>query len=201
MQQIPEPELVVKEEKEKKGVIVITKRNLLIFLLILLLLLGSCTGFLYWAGKNGKNIPLNPFGPVPTPTARVPFTTPDLDPNAGDLQGPTPPPRQEGSMPNGISIPGYPWATVKARSKHANVALYNPANNNCYFIFDIILVSTGETLYSSRMVPPNQAINGFDMTKGLSKGNHDIIIRISTYHLETLEPRNGADVNTIFMCV
>ena len=188
------------EKSEKKDSIVLKKKHLLILLLILVLLLGSCTGFLYWAGKNNKDIPYNPFALAPTPTVRPTFAVPDIDPDAGDLINATPPPRGNSAIPNGIAIPGYPWVAVKARSKQVNVALYNPEGNNCYFIFDVILKSTGETLYSSRMVPPNQSINGFTMTRGLPKGNHAVIIRISTFQLDTLAPQNSANVETVFKC-
>ena len=66
------------------------------------------------------------------------------DPDGGRYRG----------KPTGTRIPGYPSITIEADNKDVQMNLMNPEGNPCYFIFEIVLNDTDETIYTSKMVEP-----------------------------------------------
>lgn len=115
-----------------------------------------------------------------------------IDPNAGDCNGQQP--EDKGGAATGIKIPGYPSITLPANTKDVTVALLNPEGNPCYFVFDIVLKDTGESLYQSKLVPPGQAITNITLSSALKVGEYDATIKISTYSLTDQSAMNGANV-------
>ena len=172
--------------------IVISKRTLIIALIVLLLLIvGAVTVALNWNTWFGDKPPA---GPSSSQNGNL-----DIDENAGDWNGQTLPDKTDDAPAVGIKIPGYPSITLPKDQKTVNVALVNPEGNPCYFTFELVLKDTGETLYKSKLVPPGQAITKITMSKALSAGEYNAIIKITTTSLEDGSAMNGANVETILI--
>lgn len=124
--------------------------------------------------------------------------TPDIDPNAGDWNGDEMPDKT-GEEAVGIKIPGYPSITLPANQQDVTVALLNPEGNPCYFTFELALKDTDEVLYTSKMVPPGQVISNITLSRALSAGEYNAVIRISTTSLEDGSAMNGANVETVLI--
>lgn len=169
--------------------IVISKKTLIVTLIVLLLLLvGVVTLALNWN---------NWFGDIPKgPSSQTGNL--DIDENAGDWNGEKLPDKTD-KPAEGIKIPGYPSITLPANQKTVNVALLNPEGNPCYFTFELILKDTGESLYTSKLVPPGQAISEITMSRALSAGEYNATIKITTTSLEDGSAMNGANVETVLI--
>ena len=134
----------------------------------------------------------------PEPQQEQSFTA-DIDPNAGVWDGSTLPDKTEDKPAVGIKIPGYPSITLPADQQEVTVALLNPEGNPCYFTFELALKDTGEVLYTSKLVPPGQVISSITLSRALSAGEYNAVIRISTTSLEDGSAMNGANVETVLI--
>lgn len=173
--------------KEKKE-ITITKGKLAVMIILILLLIGGGV----FVGLNWKNWTSD--DPASKTTSH---DNPDIDPGAKDWNGGTLPDKDEtGGAKKGIQIPGYPSIALPAGKTDVQVALLNPDGNRCYFTFEIVLDDTGETIYTSKMVPPGKAVTNITLSKPLSAGNYKATIKITTASVEDLSPMNGANVQT-----
>ena len=172
----------------KSDSIVIKKNHIVIaVIIILLLIIGGIVLVLNLSSWFG--------GEEPVPTTQT--TTLEVDPNAGQYNGEKP--EDKGGDAKGIKIPGYTSITIPANQKDVTVALLNPEGNPCYFVFELVLKDTDETLYTSKLVPPGQAITSITLSKTLEAGQHNAVIKISTYSLDSQSPMNGANVETIMI--
>lgn len=124
---------------------------------------------------------------------------PMIDPNAGAWNGNALPDKTEDKPAVGIKIPGYPSITLPADRQEVSVALLNPEGNPCYFTFELALKDTGEVLYTSGLVPPGQVISSITLSRALSAGEYNAVIRISTTSLEDGSAMNGANVETVLI--
>ncbi len=171
-----------------KKTITISMRSLVIALLIFLFLIGIgvtvAVNYDAWFGAADPTAPSGSF-------------TPDIDENAGEYTGEQP--KDEGGEAVGIKIPGYPSITVPANQQDITVALLNPEGNPCYFVFNLVLKDTGETLYTSKMVPPGQSINQITLAQALPVGEYAATLQISTYSLTDGSAMNGANVETVLI--
>ncbi|MGN0442594.1 MAG: hypothetical protein ACI4FO_07800 [Acutalibacteraceae bacterium] len=175
------------ENKSDKQRVTISKKTLAITVIVVLLLIAG--GVIL--GLNWNNW----FGEQPAPTTQS--ATMEVDPNAGQYNGQQP--EDKGGEAEGIKIPGYPSITIPANQTDVTVALLNPEGNPCYFVFELVLKDTDETLYTSKLVPPGQAITDITLSKPLKAGEHNAVIKISTYSLENQSPMNGANVETVLI--
>lgn len=166
------------------GGIVLKKRHIAV---AALLIAGGVTLGLNWN---------NWFGEAP-PETTPPGFVPDIDEDAGDWIGQQP--EDAGGEETGIKIPGYPSTTLPADTETVSVALLNPEGNPCYFTFELVLKDTGEVLYTSKMVPPGQAIYQITLSRSLPAGEYDAVIRISTASLEDGSAMNGANAETVLI--
>ena len=167
--------------RRKRGVTISKKALIAIIIAILLLIIGGVLIGRNWNRWFGGN----------------PFT-PDVDPNAGAWQGQQLP-NKSGEEAVGIQIPGYPSITIPADTKNVTVAFLNPEDNPCYFTFELVLKDTDEVLYTSKMVPPGQAIYEAELSRPLEKGEYNATIKIKTASLEDGSAMNGADVETVLI--
>ena len=168
--------------------IVISKKMLVIVLVIvLLLLMTAVTVGVNWNTWFGG-------GPTSSETGG-----PDIDENAGDWNGGDLQDKTENKPAEGIKIPGYPSITLPKDQQTVNVALLNPEGNPCYFTFELVLKDTGETLYTSKLVPPGKAITEITMSKPLSAGEYNATIKITTTSLDDGSAMNGANVETVLI--
>lgn len=174
------------EKKEKKE-ITITKKQLIIIIIIILLLIAAGVFIgLNWS-KWFENKDAETTG----------GSQMEIDSDAGDWNGEEL--ADAGGAAEGIKIPGYPSITIAKDSKDVTVALLNPEGNPCYFVFELVLKDTDETLYTSKLVPPGQAITNITLSRALSEGEYNATIKISTYSLEDQSPMNGANVETVLI--
>ena len=170
---------------DKKNITISKKTLAVIIILILLLIAGGITVGLNWN---------NWFGTQPDTPAAGSFN-PDIDPGAGEWNGGELEDKS-GGQSTGIKIPGYPSITLPADTQTVSVALLNPEGNPCYFTFELVLSDTDEVLYTSKLVPPGQAISQITLSRALPAGEYDAAIRITTASLEDGSAMNGADVVT-----
>ena len=80
-----------------------------------------------------------------------------------------------------VVIPAYDTVTVEVDALNAEMMLLNPEGNQCYFSFEIVLQSAGETLYKSGLVAPACYIEKVTLDRELEKGEHEAILIIRTY--------------------
>lgn len=120
-------------------------------------------------------------------------TDPDLDPGAEEYPyvGSVTP--QEGE----ISIPGYADMVFPANTQKVRVALVNPKENDCYFVFSFLLWKNGEELYRSGMIPPGMAVTEQTLSRGLSAGEYLLILRVQSYSLSDKKAMNSVDMEVI----
>lgn len=171
------------------GSVVIQKKHIIIAAVVVLLLIaGGVTVGLNWQNWFGEDLPAS---------QSQTGTTPDIDPNAQAWQGQQL--ADQGGEETGIKIPGYPSITLPSDTETVNVALLNPEGNPCYFTFELALKDTDEVLYTSKLVPPGQAIYEIDLSRPLEAGEYNAVIRISTTSLEDGSAMNGANVETVLI--
>lgn len=174
-------------ENGRSDSIVIKKKHIVISaIIILLLIVGGVVLALNWGNRFGEK-----------PAEPSQSTAMEVDPNAGQYNGEKP--EDKGGEAEGIKIPGYPSITIPANKEDVTVAFLNPEGNPCYFVFELVLKDTEETLYKSKLVPPGQAITDITLSKPLTAGEHNAVIKISTYSLEDQSPMNGANVETVLI--
>lgn len=118
-----------------------------------------------------------------------------IDDGAGKFKAPIS--MGEDSDPTHITIPGYDNIRMKADTDTAYVALWNPDENPCYFLFTIVEQDTGKELYKSGLIPPGYAVTEVKLNKKITKGTHPVTIRVSSFALDDSEAEmNGGEVNT-----
>lgn len=101
-----------------------------------------------------------------------------------------------GGEAQGIKIPGYPDMTISSESTDFPITLLNPEGNPCNFKFTLSLQDTGETLCTTDLVKPGDAIKGVTLDAPLAKGTYTLIINISTYSVDSNSEMNGAQVKS-----
>lgn len=177
--------MIMNEQKQTQS-ITISKRTLIIIIAIILAFIaGAVTLTVNWNDWFGDK-------PVITDPLK-----PDIDPDAGDWQGTEPP--DNGGAASGIKIPGYPPITIAANTTDVTMALLNPEGNPCYFTFEIVLKDSGETIYTSKQVPPGKVISNVTLNHALSPGEYDAIIKITTNSTVDMHAMNGANVETVLV--
>ena len=192
---------IVKNSESDKGVgdnkkdgVVLKKQHLVLIVLIIIALLVVTFLVGITLSSSGKD-------PSTKVNAQASDSSIDIDPNAGSWNGSVPS-DESSTASKGIAIPGYPSITIPANTQDVSVALLNPENNPCYFTFELVLTnakdddSDDETIYTSKLVPPGEAITNITLSKPLEAGEYDAVIKISTTSLETGGAMNGANVKT-----
>lgn len=170
------------EERKSQGV-TLSRRTLAILFIVVLLLIGGAVALgINWQKWFGGQETSSEFSP-------------DLDPNAQDWGEDKTEEESEGES-TGIQIPGYPSITIPADETEVTMALVNPEGNPCYFTFELVLKDTDEVLYTSKMVAPGQMITDITLSRALSAGEYNAVIRISTASLEDGSAMNGANMET-----
>ena len=165
--------------KKQKEEVRISKRTLiLLILLVFLLIAGGVFVGLNWSNWFDH--------------ATEEKFTPDIDENAQDWTDQI----SDDNNTGGIKIPGYPSLTIAAYKKDVAVGLLNPEGNPCYFIFELSLNDSGEVLYTSKLVPPGQAIYAMHLSRSLKPGTYQATIKISTISLTDGSAMNGATMQT-----
>lgn len=125
------------------------------------------------------------------------FGTPagvQLDPNSGKYKAPIELPEDADSTR--ISLPGYSQVYVTEGETYAELTLWNPETNPCYFQYSLRMEETGEVFYQSGFIAPGDAVEGVEFTRSFENGTYPIVVSINTYDLTNYEQRlNGGEMN------
>jgi CheY-like chemotaxis protein len=113
-------------------------------------------------------------------------------PYAGDTSETT-----NSSVDSIYSIPRYDYITVSAGAPEIQMLLFNLEGNPCYFIFEIVLYDTGETLYKSNLIGPGMCIENFTLTQTPEKGEHKAVLKTHAYELDSYTEMDGEE--TLFI--
>jgi len=92
----------------------------------------------------------------------------------------------------GIAIPGIEDITIVADTADVQIILFNPADNDSDFMFEIIV--DGETRYTSGLVKPGMCIEGITLSKVLPEGEHKAELKIRALAPGQYIGMNGATV-------
>jgi hypothetical protein len=186
-------EVFILKDSNQNGIIIQKKLIIIASILVLFLVVG---GFIF--GANWDRITRGSEKAATNGGAEA--TSLSIDSNAVDWNGQLPSNETPDDNTGGIKIPGYPTITIAKDTKNVKMALLNPEGNPCYFQFKIVLDETNETIYESKYVAPGKVINDVVLTKGLSEGEHNATIQISTVTMEEPHtPLNGANVKTVLI--
>jgi hypothetical protein len=79
-------------------------------------------------------------------------------------------------------------------SRDVRMALPNPSGNRRYFVFEVALEDTEETLYKSGLVAPGMCINGFALNRELQKGEHKAELIICSYDIDSFSEASRVTV-------
>ena len=179
-----------KEKNNSQGVTLSRKTLIAAIAVVLLLIAGGVAVGINWNHWFGEE--------TPKMEEQKEAFQPDLDPDAENWTGEKIPDKSEEEAV-GIKIPGYPSITIPADQQEVAVSLLNPEGNPCYFTFELVLKDTDETLYTSKLVAPGQAISNITLSKSLPAGEYPATLRITTASLEDGSAMNGANVETVLM--
>ena len=70
---------------------------------------------------------------------------------------------------------------------YAEIALYNPIENDHWLSFEIILANTGQIIYTTDFFAPGTAANAYVPAKDLLPGDNDMILNIRVHSFPGLE--------------
>lgn len=101
-----------------------------------------------------------------------------------------------------ISIPGRTVIELPAGVTDADVSLHNPEDNADYYdlSFTLIIEETGETVFTTGLIPPGYQCSNVIMTEALKKGEYDAILRVQPYLKdEAHTPVNNAELSILLI--
>lgn len=101
---------------------------------------------------------------------------------------------RESQTADGIATPGYASLAVPAGGISLKQPLFNPAGNAYYFLFEIALSDTGETLYTSGLVEPGYCIEGAPLSVKPAPGEYGAVLKISFYHPGQSSASGGVEI-------
>lgn len=127
--------------------------------------------------------------PVPTSTLRLrPATSrPYARPTAKRYTG----------RNTGVAVPGWSSIELPADAAEAEVELYNPTDNEgkYYLVFELRLKESGETLFTTGLVPPGSYCNRVTLTHALKAGRYAGVMHVQPVRMSDRSPTNNADVS------
>lgn len=155
---------------------------------ILAVLLILCGTWIIWGGV--------PFFPAAAPNDGGSSSQGGglmIDPNAGEYVEPEQPP--------GVTIPGFGEMTIPAYTKELKgINLHNPEKNEgwYYLTYKLCLLDkngqVSEVLYESQLVPPGKYIQDITLSRGLSPGTYNAVMKVQPYRIADKSPTNNADL-------
>lgn len=119
--------------------------------------------------------------------------SPDIDSAATNWKGPE---NENDSLSRGIAIPGYESMKLRANKLDQKVSIYNPEENNCYFVITLCLPN-GTEIYKSKMIEPGKGLYNIVLNQKIQKGIYEnSILKYECFAMdESLSELNGASVN------
>lgn len=113
-----------------------------------------------------------------------------LDTNAVDFQSE----ETVNTDPQTIRFPGYSDIAIQQDDTVIPIVLTNPEGNPCLFQFEVTMDDAPDVLLSSDWVAPGKALEGIRLPATLDRGDHTLLLRISTCSLDGQETMNGGSV-------
>lgn len=148
----------------KKKTVVIIISSIAALVILLLCLLSQCSEV-----DGGKGLSFNPDIPEEW---------------SGNIEA-------QGS--EGIKIPGFNKIYFEAGTNQVQLTLANPADNTCYFIYELFLNDPeGEKLYSSCRIDPGMALTDITVSRSLEEGAYTLYIKVNPCDLDSGAPLNAA---------
>lgn len=94
-----------------------------------------------------------------------------------------------------IAIPGYKSLSLKAGQTEQSVNLYNPAENECYFVMTLLLPD-GTQIWKSKMVEPGKGLYEITLDQPVEAGTYEnSTLKYECYRMdEELTPLNGSEI-------
>lgn len=90
-----------------------------------------------------------------------------------------------------IAIPGFTHLSFLADSIEQQVNFYNPANNDCLFVFSLYVDNT--LLWRSGYCPAGNGYYSIQLLESLQRGHYNAVLKIECYR-ENGEQLNGARI-------
>lgn len=95
---------------------------------------------------------------------------------------------------NSISIPGITGINMKSGQLHQTVDLYNPKENNCYFVVSMFL-SDDTLIYKSDYLAPAESLTEITLLQTLQRGTYKNCRLV--YNCYTLEGKDALNSGTV----
>lgn len=96
-----------------------------------------------------------------------------------------------------ITVNGIAKMNLKAGVREQNFVFSNPAENPCYFVLEVVLVDSGEVIYTSNLLPPGYSISQFELNRPLAAGSYRAVVHVKTYSFDKEQrPLNNVDLKT-----
>ena len=170
-----------RKRKQKQEIVLSKKKMAVLVILACALTAGGVFAGILWQSRNA-------------PQAAQEQEA-DLDEDAVDWTGErTGDPPMAGDQP-GIAIPGYKSLALKAGQTEQSVNLYNPAENNCYFVMTLLLPD-GTQIWQSKMVEPGKGLYEITLDQPVEAGTYEnSTLKYECYRMdEQLTPLNGSEI-------
>ena len=139
--------------------------------------------FLYTHGKESQGIDIPP-NSIPLAAPLLPDE--NAVPYSGDvidtIEGP------------GCLIPCYERVNASVGERAIKMILLNPETNTRFFTFEILLETSGNTIFKSGLVAPGMCIALVESWQPLPTGEHDAVLEIRVYESGSLTETTGAKV-------
>lgn len=103
----------------------------------------------------------------------------------------------DNKVSTGVSIPGWKSINASSNDNTAKVNFINPNENaeKYNLSFELVLNSTGETLYKSNLVEPGKTISKINLSKHLKPGTYDATVNVQPYRIEDNSKTNNAKIS------
>lgn len=101
-----------------------------------------------------------------------------------------------------ISIPGRTVLELPADVSEADVSLHNPEDNADYYdlSFSLIIKETGETVFTTGLIPPGYQCSRVTLSRNLEDGEYDAILLVQPYLKdEAHTPVNNAELSILLI--
>ena len=101
-----------------------------------------------------------------------------------------------------ISIPGRTVIELAAGVTETEIALHNTEDNTDYYdlSFTLLIKETGETVFSTGLIPPGYQCSRVTLTEALEKGEYDAILLVQPYLKdENHTPVNNAELSILLI--
>lgn len=123
-----------------------------------------------------------------------------VDPNAQLGEGELDVPDHIDTAGTNIQFSGITEMHFVAGQREQNYIFSNPEVNPCYFKITISLSDTGETIYTSDLLPPGYSISRFTLDRALAAGEYNVVVHFDTFSFDREQrPLNKMDFKTVII--